>query len=40
MTKEEIGLLFPIEILPSDEKWLELFENEKILLAETLSSCR
>ncbi len=38
MTKEEIGLLFPIEILPSDEKWLELFENEKILLAETLSN--
>src|SRR5437773_10988636 len=38
MTKEEIGLLFPIEVVPPDTKWFELFEREKILLIETLSN--
>ena len=36
MTKEEIGLLFPIEVVPPDEKWFEIFEKEKSLIMDTL----
>lgn len=37
LTKEEIGLLFPIEIYPYDANWPKLFEQEKQLIEDNLS---
>ena len=36
LTKEEVGLLFPIEISPYSKNWPELFEKEKKLITDTL----
>ena len=36
LTTEELGQLFPIEIVPYDKKWSELFSEEKKLIQRTL----
>ena len=36
LTKEEIGQLFPIEIIPYSKKWPELFEQEKSLITDAI----
>lgn len=36
LTTEELGQLFPIEIVPYDKKWSELFSNEKKLIHRIL----
>jgi GrpB-like predicted nucleotidyltransferase (UPF0157 family) len=36
LTIEELGQLFPIEIVPYDKKWSELFLEEKKLIQRTL----
>ncbi len=38
LNKEELGKLFPIEIVPYNLDWVVLFENEKELLIETLGT--
>ncbi|MDR1791910.1 MAG: GrpB family protein [Bacteroidales bacterium] len=36
LSTEEIGKLFPIEIVPYRKEWIALFENEKDLIINTL----
>jgi len=36
LTEEEIGKLFPINIVPFDGKWTNIFEREKEIIADTL----
>lgn len=36
MTPEELGKLFPIQIVPYDKKWSTLFSEEKKLIQRTL----
>ena len=36
LTTEELGQLFPIEIVPYDKKWSEFFSEEKKLIQRTL----
>jgi glutamate rich protein grpB family protein len=37
MTSEEIGQLFPIEVVPYDERWQQLFMAEAARVSDTLS---
>ncbi len=36
LTKEELGRLFPIEIVPPNAKWAELFDKEKKIIIDAL----
>lgn len=36
LSKEEIGRLFPVEVIPYDRNWVELFKKEKPLLLQAL----
>lgn len=38
MTPEELGKLFPIQVVPYSEHWVELFKSESALLLQTLGS--
>ena len=37
LTTEELGKLFPIQIVPYDKNWINIFNSEKELLIYTLS---
>lgn len=37
MTSEEIGQLFPVEVVPYDERWQQLFMAEAARVSDTLS---
>lgn len=38
MTPEELGKLFPIQVVPYSEHWVELFKSESVLIRQTLES--
>lgn len=38
LTKQELGKLFPIVIVPPDKNWSNLFEKEKKVIIDTLGS--
>ena len=40
MTTEELWRLFPIRLVPHEDKWEKQFEREKILLEQILQGAR
>jgi GrpB-like predicted nucleotidyltransferase (UPF0157 family) len=36
LSEEELGQLFPIEVVPYNENWKTLFQQEKKIISETL----
>jgi GrpB-like predicted nucleotidyltransferase (UPF0157 family) len=38
LSKEEIGKIFPVEIVPYNAEWQQLFEKEKLLLMNILTN--
>lgn len=38
LTSEELGKLFPIQIVPYDKNWVEIFKSESKLIIDTLGN--
>ncbi len=38
LSSEELGKLFPIQIVPYDENWVEIFKSESTLIQDTLGN--